>query len=187
MHVAGGGQIIRRLLPAEEEALMGYPPHYTHPVCELYGDKHIREANHKRHFLLGNSWHIGVVIFLFKVLLLPLVAVEGAVIDPFVRNALSRMHPDHRDVYRAMRDSCPYLIDRRMNGKRVDTALGPDWADQNAHKAAATAEGVQPRALGAASGGYQTFCLPMCSSSVPRRSPRPYLVIRLFQMIWISL
>ena len=103
-----------------------------------------------------------------------MVAVEGAVIDPFVRNALSRMHPDHRDVYRAMRESCPYLIDRRMNGKRVDTALGPDWADQNAHKAAATAEGVQPRALGAASGG--TVQLPNflppdvffeCSSALP--------------------
>ena len=44
---------------------MGYPPHYTHPVCELSGDKRIREANHKRNFLLGNSWHIGVVILFF--------------------------------------------------------------------------------------------------------------------------
>ena len=174
VHVDGGGQTIRRLLPAEEEALMGYPPHYTHPVCELYGDKRIREANHKRHFLLGNSWHIGVVTFLFRVFLLPMVAVGSAVVDPSLSNALCRMHPDHHDVYRTMRDSCPYLIDRRMSGKSVDTALGPDWADQNAHKAAATAEGVQPRALGAASGGavqLPHFLPPdvffECSSALP--------------------
>ena len=134
---------------------MGYPAHFTQPVCELYGDKKIADANHKRQFLLGNAWHMGVVTFLFRVLLLPMMVVQGSELTSDMSKALSRMHPDHCSTYHAMRESCPYLLDRVRQCKSISSPLGPDWAEQNAHRATSTAEGVQPRSLGAASGGRQ--------------------------------
>ena len=161
VHVCGGGQQIRRLTPTEEEVLMGYPAHFTQPVCELYGDKKIADANHKRQFLLGNAWHLGAVTFLLRVLLLPMMVVQGSELTPDMSKALSRMHPDHANIYRTMRSSCPYLLARIRHGRSVSLPLGPDWAEQNAHKAASTAEGVQPRSLGAASGGVRRGHCPL--------------------------
>ena len=170
--IPGGNQAPRRLTPNEEEVLMGFPPNYTLPARELYNKENVRDASHKRQSLLGNSWHVGVVSFIFKLLLVPMLVVQSTALDTLCAHDAS---PDrHCDVYAALRESCPYLSDRLSRGLDISSLQGPDWAEQNAHQAASNAEGVQLRRQSAASGGRAL--LPMgldplthfaCSASVP--------------------
>jgi hypothetical protein len=151
--VRDGSQPIRRLMPVEEEVLMGYPAHYTSPVAELFSKDDHAAIAHKRHTLLGNAWHVGVVKYIFTFLILPLVCVDSDEVHSVKGRALRRMHPEFEHTYSEIRASCPYLLDRTERGLESDVVLGPDWAEQNAHRASPNAEGVMARWQSAASGG----------------------------------
>ena len=64
---ATGCQNARRLIPEEEERLMGYPTFHTAAVRHDEWPPHI--AAWRRQSLLGNSWHLGVVMFLLQAVL----------------------------------------------------------------------------------------------------------------------
>ena len=158
--------------PTKRQILMGFPPNYTLPAKELYDKEKLRDANHKRQSLLGNSWHSRVVAFIFRILLIPMLVTPGTALDPLCGS--DSMPDSHCDTYSALRDACPYLHDRSSRGLEILKPLGPDWAEQNAHQTASNAEGVQQRRQSATSGGKAL--LPMgldpcthltCSAAVP--------------------
>ena len=152
VHTEGGK--IRRLLPIEEETLMGFPPDFTEPASDVFPEGDLEGSAHKRHSLLGNAWHVGVVKFILTLLVLPLVSVQSSEVSAsHAGGAFYRMHPDFADTYVEMRRSCPYLSDRADRGLPLDAPLGPDHAEQNAHRASANAEWVQARWQGPASEG----------------------------------
>jgi hypothetical protein len=60
----------RRLLPCEEELLMGYPTDYTSVLKKVDGQSP-QEMAYRRHTLLANSWSLHVVMFLIQSVILP--------------------------------------------------------------------------------------------------------------------
>jgi hypothetical protein len=65
----------RRLLPCEEEKLMGYPSDYTAVIKKAEGEDHRAHA-YRRQTVLGNSWSLHVTLFIVKVLISPYVTPE---------------------------------------------------------------------------------------------------------------
>lgn len=127
--VPDGRQPIRRLLPVEEEVLMGYPGHYTYPVAASFHKEDHPGISHKKQSLLGNAWHIGVVKYIFTFLLIPLVRVNSSEVGSSRGRAMSRIHPELTRVYEDLRGACPYLTDRAERGLECGMLLGPDRAE----------------------------------------------------------
>ena len=143
---------VRRLCPAEEEALLQWPLEHTLPLAQCL--KASRVANddiqRRRHSLLGTAWHLGVAKLWLLALLTPALGAD-AVTSPSSTEFDMRFE-GYAGVYEELRADCPYNVDRVARGLSMKAALGPDYAEQHAHKAAANAVWVQPRRSTVASG-----------------------------------
>ena len=127
---------MRRLLPCEEEKLMGYPADYTAAIKKKAGEGHTAHA-YRRQTLLGNSWSLFVTVFIVQSIIVPHIKAEELVGD----SCMEHLDPE---AYKWGRENCPYLHDldeREMNSK----ALPPDWAEMHAHAASGLSERVQAK------------------------------------------
>ena len=127
----------RRLLPCEEEALMGYPVDYTAVLKKSQGDKH-QEHAYRRQTLLGNSWSLHVTLFLVQVLIVPYVEAEVMTGDSTLA------HIDEAS-FEWGRLNCPYLHDLEERGVPSSRSLPPDEYEMNAHSFGGLAEKIQSR------------------------------------------
>ena len=127
---------MRRLLPCEEEKLMGYPPDYTAVLKKSPGENHKAHA-YRRQTLLGNAWSLHVTMFLAQALIIPHVKSQEMAGD----SCLEHLDPE---AFRWGRENCPYLHD--LDERHIASqSLPPDWTEMNAHTSGNLAEGVQSR------------------------------------------
>ena len=180
---------IRRLCPAEEEALLQWPLEHTLPLAQCLKASRIanEDIQRRRHSLLGTAWHLGVAKLWLLALLTPALGAD-AVTSPSSTEFDMRFE-GYAGVYEELRADCPYNVDRVARGLSMKEALGPDYAEQHAHKAAANAVWVQPRKstvpLGTAA--YSTeVCTLWCSLSRPWRPQAPTQQDRRWRTTWAS-
>ena len=128
---------MRRLVPCEEEALMGYPRDYT-AALKKTADKDQNVYAYRRHSLLGNSWSLFVTTFIVKNFVLPNVVTAVEVQD-------SPLHFLDEDAYNWGRANCPFLSDKLFMGNDNGGSLPPDIYEMNAHSVGGLAEKVQSR------------------------------------------
>ncbi len=160
----------RRLVAAEEERLHMFPDGWTAPLLQL--DLEPAETERRRRSLLGNSWHVGVAMFILQAAVLPLMGQAQAVSagptwspaqrlspsEPLVRAVGLTVLQQYDLLIASLADTivdshakCPYIRDRIERGLPVDQPLGPDPLEMWAARTMLTAGGVQTRALGFAS------------------------------------
>ena len=128
---------IRRLLPCEEEMLMGFPSNYT-AYLATDNKKDVETMRNRRHTLLGKAWSLHVTLFIATALISPNVAEGGATGNSATFNTAP-------EAFRWGRDNCPYVQDILARNGVIPGALPPDWVEQNAHAASSLAEQVQAR------------------------------------------
>ena len=143
---------IRRLCPAEEESLLQWPVEHTLPLAQYLKANRIanEDIQRRRHSLLGSAWHLGVAKLWLLALLTPALGADAVAGPP--NTEFNTRFEGYAGVYEELRASCPYNVDRLARGLSMKAALGPDYAEQHAHKAAANAVLVQPRRSTVASG-----------------------------------
>ena len=129
--------IKRRLLPCEEEQLMGYPPDYTAALKKTPGENHRAHA-YRRQTLLGNSWSLHVTVFLVQALILPHVSSHDLTGDSCFE------HID-AEAFKWGRENCPYLHDLEKRQLDTSQSLPPDWSEMNSYSSGSLADGVQLR------------------------------------------
>ena len=127
----------RRLLPCEEELLMGFPRDYTSRLSSS-DKKDVRSMRNRRHTLLGNSWSLNVTVFIAENLVVPFVEVDKADGD-------SRQYHLARKLFDVGREQCPYLHDLSERMPVLPRSLPPDWVEMHAYESGSTAEQVQTR------------------------------------------
>ena len=127
----------RRLLPCEEESLMGYPTDYTSVLKKAPGENH-RAMAYRRQTLLGNSWSLHVTVFLVQALIIPHVKSEVLGGD----SSFEHIDPVS---FQWGRSHCPYLLDLDNRDVNPSQSLGPDWNEMNANLISGLAEKVQAR------------------------------------------
>ena len=128
---------IRRLLPCEEEKLMGYPQDYTAVLKKAAGEDHKAHA-YRRQTLLGNSWSLHVTLFIVQSFIIPHVKSNELCGDsPF-----QDMDPQS---FEWGRNHCPYLRDLQERDVPQSQSLPPDWSEMHANLAGGLAEKVQSR------------------------------------------
>ena len=164
--------------------VLSHPDQYTWPAA-LFTDEGSKEkgaslaARHSRSTLLGNSWSIPVVMYIFRHFVAPSISrkipssvscidstrplAEIGIADHFLPLPVLR-HEDlqNPDVMQACPSVGPVLVDalqscgfmrhRADQGLPTYGPIGPGWAEKNAQKAAAAVGGVQPRRCTWASG-----------------------------------
>ena len=127
----------RRLLPCEEELLMGYPRDFTSKLLDL-DKKNMQLMRNRRHTLLGNAWSLHVSVFLAENVVLPFLPAPIAAGD-------SRQFSLDVDAFSNAREQCPYVLDLRQRRSSIPGSLPPDWIERNAYTAGSLAEQVQAR------------------------------------------
>ena len=127
----------RRLLPCEEEVLMGYPWDYTaHLSC--IDKKDAAAMRLRRQTLLGNSWSMHVTLFLMQAVVAPHVSLDRA-------TGNSAKYDLAPKAFAWGRANCPYILDMKGRNMVIPCVVPPDWAEQHAHTASSLAENVQSR------------------------------------------
>ena len=130
---------------------MGYPYDYTLPVRRSRRGESPQQIAWRRQSLLGNSWYIFVTRFWLVSLVIPFARRAGvnlsmagpsSAADPRVDTPPSQFE----EVYLLLRERCPYNVDRRARGLSCENPLGPDRAEQSAHRVFSRELGVQGRA-----------------------------------------
>ena len=127
----------RRLLPCEEEALMGYPMDFTSKLTDP-DKKDTVSMRNRRHTLLGNAWSLNVSIFLAEHIIVPFLPAQPSSGDSKQANLDS-------SVFAKARNLCPYVQLLRQRGSPIPGSLPPDWIERNAYTAGSLAEQVQAR------------------------------------------